>query len=200
MVAGLGASQDSPLPQGSPELSAADKVAQWSLDTPDMMDPSAPPIEPPETVEVDADVEGMTDLEHLLPYFSSTRSFITQAEAFSWLVGQIRRLLLLDCASAYSLQLPSQVIGDAPRSTQEMKLITFVVEWDPVSFLRDQYGSDLPTLLGQVITKTGMGDRVQATTCSEYLEQVWPKSGTQLLAALQGFLVGNGKQRKSPVA
>lgn len=61
---------------------------------------------------------------------------------------------------------------------------TFTFDWNPVSFLEQQYEHVIDPPLGKVITWTEHGGNVEAQECTQYVEQQWPQTGTKTLSAL----------------
>lgn len=66
----------------------------------------------------------------------------------------------------------------------------FQVVWRLKQFLSTRYGvsENLGQVLRRAIALTGSGCEAQALTCSEYLDQTWPMSGKQVLAAVSEAL------------
>lgn len=62
--------------------------------------------------------------------------------------------------------------------------VSFNVEWDLLGFLRSQFDDRIP-LLGSLVVLTGSALYAQATTCSDYLQNIWPHSGALFLSTLQ---------------
>jgi hypothetical protein len=55
-------------------------------------------------------------------------------------------------------------------------------------FLQAKYPNEHEAQLESLITVVGSGDNVQAITCAQYMDQVWPVAGMETLLALQGAL------------
>ena len=71
-----------------------------------------------------------------------------------------------------------------PHITQH---VTFCVNWDPLALFREEFKSN--RTIEPVITITGIPDGdVQAATCAQYMNQVWPASGMDTLRLLQAAL------------
>ena len=62
--------------------------------------------------------------------------------------------------------------------------VSFQVRWDLLGFLRSQFGDHVPQI-GSLLVLTGSALYAQATTCSDYLQTVWPRSGAFFLSTLQ---------------
>lgn len=65
--------------------------------------------------------------------------------------------------------------------------IKFHMQWAVDQFLAHQFGNDIPSI-GSIIALTGSTLHAQATTCSLYLQNTWPRSAKVTLAALEDLL------------
>ncbi|ERF70613.1 hypothetical protein EPUS_02479 [Endocarpon pusillum Z07020] len=65
--------------------------------------------------------------------------------------------------------------------------VRFQVSWDPQGFLQSQFGNRAPRI-GSLVALTGSALYAQATTCSEYLQTNWPRSGSFVLSTLQKII------------
>ncbi|KAF7513369.1 hypothetical protein GJ744_009790 [Endocarpon pusillum] len=65
--------------------------------------------------------------------------------------------------------------------------VRFQVSWSPEEFLQSQFGNRAPRI-GSLVTLTGSALYAQATTCSEYLQTNWPRSGSFVLSTLQKII------------
>lgn len=69
--------------------------------------------------------------------------------------------------------------------------IEFYLHRDPSACLKQQFPHCPASSLCKVIVLCGSKTQAQASTCSSYMGQVWPKSGPQLLSALETCLDTN---------
>lgn len=90
-----------------------------------------------------------------------------------------------------------QAFGD-PSSAPTMQVIvtTFITcKWSLTTFMRQQF--EPGQLLSSVVTLTGMIANAQATTCSEYISQFWPRGGPVLLKVIDEKLIADKYRGKS---
>jgi len=69
--------------------------------------------------------------------------------------------------------------------------VCFDVQWNPDIFLREQYTGQVIPMLDQVIVVVSDGKHAMATTCGEYMKQIWPVDSKDLLAVLQTSIDGD---------
>lgn len=76
--------------------------------------------------------------------------------------------------------------------------VRYDLSWDLVGFLRDQEYGDrgLHTVIGKVITLTGDGQFVQALSCREYMEQIWPSTAGDFIALLERMARNSGHRQE----
>ena len=84
----------------------------------------------------------------------------------------------------------SQVLGALFRNEIEQYCASLKIQWDVLNFMNGQFcDDDFPnTTLGTVVTISGWARQAQATTCSEYIRQTWPRLGQGILEAVQEAL------------
>ena len=140
----------------------------------------------------------MEDDDNNSPELWIYRKFISNRQAYEWLVGSIRRELNLNPANQNSQDairnrilesLPSPRTSspyDKPRIYQT----TFAINWDPVAFVREQgYDQNKGGFLGKIITITGSSIDAQAMTSLQYLHQTWHSYGANLLQIIEATLL-----------
>ena len=114
------------------------------------------------------------------------RQFLSNNEAWTWLVAQTQRI----CAGIRTLS--ADILDGLIRAgiSEEDPFVRFLfrVDWQPGKFLHDNYAKDRVPSLCDVIVLTSSGDRVYATTCGAYVEQMWPTIGPPILQALDRLL------------
>ena len=114
------------------------------------------------------------------------RQFLSKDEPWTWLVAQTQRT----CAG---IRTPSADIFDALTKSENFGLgrsrpFNIFVPWQPRKFLLDNYAKDELPNLRDVIVLTSSDQRVYATTCGAYVEQMWPTIGPPILQALDRLL------------
>ena len=84
----------------------------------------------------------------------------------------------------------SQILENLSTSEAGHFCASLEIQWDILGFMKNQFcDDDFPNSeLGPVITITGSAQHAQATICSDYVKQYWPKNGSKVLGALQAAL------------
>lgn len=118
------------------------------------------------------------------------RDFIVTTPAYSWLVASVQREARLTRANPDVMEdIREKILGSLPSShrvtrrapSQEYKA-TFELDWDPLSFVREQrYSEDPDEALQRAITLTGSLNDAQAATAVEYFSQTWPATGKHVM-------------------
>lgn len=132
------------------------------------------------------------------PLFSEARTFVTQSNAFQWLLGKIQAAVkftnregtvmdaIRDSILANLNSLRAKVGGPPPQTHHQL---VFKIEWSPLDFLEEQYsniGEDYE--LGKVITLNGSAVDAQAVTCAQYMHQMWPSTGDETMRGLDAAI------------
>lgn len=65
---------------------------------------------------------------------------------------------------------------------------TCSLNWDPVQFLLEQFEIPTQASLCNIITITRSWYGSQAATCLDYVRQIWPVTGEELLCAIQEYV------------
>ncbi|KAH7067031.1 hypothetical protein BKA63DRAFT_425181 [Paraphoma chrysanthemicola] len=121
---------------------------------------------------------------------SGYRTLLLQSPPYQWFIQTLQRECRVDAMSPNHMDtvrmrvlehLPTSRIVSRRRPSESYKVL-FRIDWDPVTFLLDQgYEGNLRDVVDIVVTLTGGMDDAQALTCSEYMRQTWPSSGSQIL-------------------
>lgn len=84
----------------------------------------------------------------------------------------------------------SQILENLSTSEAGHFCASLEIQWDILGFMKNQFcDDDFPNSeLGPVITITGSAQHAQATICSDYVKQYWPRNGSKVLGALQAAL------------
>lgn len=138
--------------------------------------PPRPESEPDTCASPDDWDDSTTGLEY--------RDFIVRTPEYEWLIKTLQRESVSRRASPDILErigagilaaLPSShhVSRRAPSQRYE---VTFVLDWDPLAFLKQQFYNGILDLR-KAITITGSASDAQAVTTAEYLIQTWPTGG-----------------------
>jgi hypothetical protein len=120
----------------------------------------------------------------------SYRDFIMNSSAYSWLVATLQRETILIRANPDLMKKIEEKILSALPSAHKVSMkarpqtykVTFELEWDPLSFVKEQKYRESPEqALQNAITLTGGENDAQAVTASEYLFQTWPATGRHVM-------------------
>lgn len=136
---------------------------------------------------------------------------LRNSEAYKWLVSRAQLVMSMNGADssemhhhrrwlldALKLNTPPQHMRISRNRSPALYKVRFDLHWNIAKFLQEQEYSTLnPTdILGRVITLTGNDQAVQALPCKEYMEQIWPATGVDLLRLLESVLQARGKTHK----
>lgn len=138
---------------------------------------------------------------------------LRESEAYQWLVSVMQRTIRLNgidpsCMAAHRENITRQLQSITAQEVKKQRLdrlITsrkpppvyiarFSLPWDLLKFLREDYDDEnLAAVAGHVVTLTGDGYSVQAATCREYLEQVWPTTGSEFMDLVEDIVTQTGQ-------
>jgi hypothetical protein len=172
------------LPIHSSEPSAIDKVNAWNNNLAE--------IDPPEDQQIRHDEKEIED--HYVNAFVHYRALLESGEAYQRLLQRLQAILELDWGKgsvARSLGIDVQKILEERQ--REMSLMAeesplhldFRVDVSLHQFLRYYYGNNTCKDLMSAVILVGVAPNIQAITCAQYMQQVWPDSGIELLRSLQ---------------
>ncbi|KAK6811024.1 hypothetical protein RU639_013191 [Aspergillus parasiticus] len=75
------------------------------------------------------------------------------------------------------------------KSSAEAYTVTFVIDWNPLSFLNDQgYKEEPGEAVERAITLTGTAEDAQALPCAQYLCQTWPSTGGHIIQLVKDIV------------
>ncbi|KAI7977140.1 hypothetical protein EIK77_005345 [Talaromyces pinophilus] len=139
-----------------------------------------------------------------LPGLAAYRSLIRGSPAHSWFLDNIRRECTLLAPEPNIIgEIRNAILNALPSSPKisrrkpaEIFNVGFMVDWDPVAFLREEEYTEKPEdAIERAITLTGSTVSAQALTCGGYLRQTWPSTGEQILYLIKSLV--SGKNRAS---
>lgn len=165
-------------------LTVAEKMKLWQLDP----EPNPiPDVSPDSMVEISQEQQEGYSIAH----FPDARKFLIESEAYQWLLARLQSELILTNRKGTTIDMiRTEVHGSLKdqiktrdRYNRSVFNIVFELEWNPQEFLREQFSNF--TALGEVIVISGSETNAQALSCSEYLRQVWPKTGLEVLKTLE---------------
>jgi len=151
-----------------------------------------------------ADADDLDELDHFdglgeanIPNFAEYRQILADSLAYRWLQSSVRAQSVLHIPGrlATTNNIREQILKTVRSSSgfsrsyvQEIEL-RLELDWDPFLFAQEQqYPGSLAEVLGCAITLTGHGNEVQAATCNDYVNQVWPETGRHVLRFLQDLI------------
>lgn len=144
------------------------------------------------------------DEEIKMPELSAYRDFILTAPAYEWLLSRLRREFLLAPAEPNHMEaIRREIIKSLPSShklsrqkSAEAYKMTFVIEWDPIAFIKEQLYKEEPDEAVEIaITLTGSAREAQALTCVQYMCQVWPLVGEHTIRLVKDAVRSGPGQR-----
>jgi hypothetical protein len=139
-----------------------------------------------------------------LPGLAAYWSLIRGSPAYSWFLDNIRRECTLLAPEPNIIgEIRNAILNALPSSPKisrrkpaEIFNVGFMVDWDPVAFLREEEYTEKPEdAIERAITLTGSTVSAQALTCGGYLRQTWPSTGEQILYLIKSLV--SGKNRAS---
>ncbi|KAF1846467.1 uncharacterized protein K460DRAFT_417538 [Cucurbitaria berberidis CBS 394.84] len=180
------ASQDpdlSTLPQHW--MSVDEKLAYWT-DAENRKTPGP-------KLDQDRVLERVADEVVILPSYQEVRRFLLGGSTYKWFIERAQLAATLTDRKGTAIETIAHSmwaglesdLKTRPRSNP-LYHITFELDWDLPGFLQSQkYDTAAQTAMESVITITGTGDIAQALTCGDYMDQVWPLSGRNVVRVLQ---------------
>ncbi|KAK6335930.1 hypothetical protein TWF730_003305 [Orbilia blumenaviensis] len=122
------------------------------------------------------------------------RDLIFNAPAFEWLVGSLRREVILTSTESNHMEtIKNSIIKSLPqsyrvskhRSTEAFQMI-FMTGWKPLVFVGEQeYENEPSEAIERAITLTGSAEDAQALICAQYLYQTWPSTGKHIIKLIK---------------
>lgn len=160
-------------------------IDKWQTELPqNLLDPTVEQNQPPPPPD---DME-----EQLQQYHRSLR----ESEAYSWLIFTARRGILMNGIEPHTMEnhrvrMLEVLRKNTPESYRAISRgrkpnqysVQFELRWDLVTFMEAQQYSDGLTrgAIGRVITLTGDHAKVYATSLRDYMTEVWPSTGPDLV-------------------
>lgn len=129
-----------------------------------------------------------------LPELKKYRDSIIDDVAYKWLLADLgKHCLLIPSNPDVMTDIREKILHSLPttqrfsrREPPASYKMTYSVEWDPMSFLKDQgYKGEPSEAIATVITLIGSTNTAQALTSSQYLQQTWPSSGPMVLQVIE---------------
>jgi hypothetical protein len=120
--------------------------------------------------------------------------FITTSPAYKWLLGRLQREILLSrmipdamatVRSSIMISLSSTHTISRSKCPSTFKAI-YEMDWNPIAFVQEDSIAQRPhDTMKLAMTVTGSASDAQASTCIDYLRQIWPSHGEHTLELIQ---------------
>ena len=153
--------------------------------------------------------ETATDEDREEELISGHKTLI-ESEAYRWLVSVMQRISDLNGVHPHAMSRSREIMAQQLQAlmTQEahkqksrrlitskkqppLYMVRFDLLWDPLTVLREECGDENPELIGQAVTLTGDGRFVQAETRRDYLERVWPTTGSEFMDLVEDLVTSS---------
>ena len=126
-------------------------------------------------------------------YMEAAQSHI----AFSWLLSSLSTEVSLEQSQSDVMEsIRHEIIRSMPslrilsrRIPPTAHNVAFILDWDPMEFLRQQNADMSYVTITDVITLTGNSENSQALPCAMYLRQTWPSTAESTLELLHGLCI-----------
>lgn len=180
-----------------------DKINLWSSKTSDLSlarnakQEDSWDEEPEDCVEYSQPEDGeLEDIDVRIPNLHEARMFLFQGEAYRRLLRRIHAAANLSSRQGHVVQEIRETILSS-LSTHRPELldnssttvlpdsVSFEVAWAPRLFLEEQYPAKTSQNIESIITLTGSSVDAQAARCCDYICQIWPGIGKEILHAIQ---------------
>ena len=169
------------------------------------------PDEAINNMQPEGDIEDNANDGEYLDNLTWIRDFLMSGEAFQNLATAMRRSLYCDDRTGMD-EIRRQVLevlseaanltycpncldsqNDRKRCSNHQSFYSarFNVAWSLRGFLQSQFGNRAPRI-GSLVALTGSALYAQATTCFDYLQTTWPRSGAFFLSTLQTAVDSGG--------
>ena len=139
------------------------------------------------------------------PELSAYIKAIMNSRAYEWLIASLLkesslhwdkaqpRTMIQEIRQEILKKLPTGAISK--NRAPSIYKVAFHLPWAPLKLGLEKRDNKCPILPGQalsdcIVLTCSSADQVQVTTVKQYLDQIWPSSGTELLCILQEALRG----------
>lgn len=134
------------------------------------------------------------------PNLAYYRQFIVNSQAYQWLLLVIKKHALLDMPEQNAMfeireSIQKHILGQGSlrklsrqESANTVEMV-FTLHWNFPQFIRDQeYSESATEVIDGIVCLVGTWQHAQATTLSEYMEQVWPNTNQYVRRLLKKVL------------
>lgn len=128
---------------------------------------------------------------------------IRSLAGYKWLTMAIKRSIHIEISSSQAQDHRNTLLKNlesipaaphlsriSPMRSPALYTTDYELTWNLMRFLREQeYDSEVcPETIGRVITITGDAEVAQALSCRDYMEQMWPLTGKDLIGLLEDII------------
>lgn len=131
-------------------------------------------------VELDCTELERSDESPAIPEIPEAKAFLVESEDFQWLLDRIRTASQTMSTGRSDADVREALISIVGTSRE----CIFELDWVPVQFANEQYGQADGCELSSVICICGSGINVQAITCEDYMNTMWPRLGQALVSQI----------------
>jgi hypothetical protein len=164
------------------EPTSEDKVDQWNIYcTEDLLEDGLHEGEEPDSSD---EVE-----DPLVAIFDQILLDLLASSEYQTLISRLNTIFKVDWSSGPELLIMERKLQDLMRfgvsQTAPKGSISIHLETDIMGFFQYYGGHDAMAAIKSVLVLVGTLPRVQAVTCIEYAQQIWPARGSDLLTGFQ---------------
>ncbi|KAM0715862.1 hypothetical protein Q7P37_008376 [Cladosporium fusiforme] len=153
-----------------------------------VQDPIAPPTAAPKAI----DHRSSRDTNDSRIRKSRVTVAIPDDCEIPWLIERLKSELALNSTGHASSTIRKALTQEYYHGGTPILLL----DWDPVAFLKDQYGPQHKNGLAEVLCIVGTATCAYASTCRGYLDLVWPRLGSAVLDSLDLWLASGATKAK----
>lgn len=119
--------------------------------------------------------------DYAITHFPEPWKFLTESQAYKWLIEKMKCSILLTEIDGTVMEHIGNEISEGLKSVNRghcynigVCKASFAISWDLPEFIKRKFPDETVLQLGSTITLTGSSLDAQASTCAEYMQQVWP--------------------------
>lgn len=124
-----------------------------------------------------------------LEKFSKQYGFLKERKEYQWLLERIRAATNLSTHNSRTISTSLKAtVQKGDQGPASIYSAAFQVELNLRAFLDQYYQDDPCQNIGNVFVLTGCAVNAQIVSCEQYVKQLWPISGVEILRALENSL------------
>jgi len=191
-----------PVPKIQDGLTVEEKMDMWGLQSEDGTSSQSFDFDEvdefgdkrPETLG-DQDFEEDEEDDYATEKFPIAQKFLLESAEYCWLTTRLKTELILSNRKGTIIEdIRHQILSTVITQSREncsgsIYQAEFLLEWNPIDFIKQQFPDKKDQPLGTIIVICGSEINAQTMTCAQYMDQMWPESGKELLLALEDFMI-----------